>query len=168
MDTLLSIISLLFGALIYLGIFALIFAVVKAIRNNKFTFTWPPLSLILGAIILGAIVTGLYTGNEAFVHDRNCGSTMNQTAQGYMPSHLDETCANLAYGFPRKFISGQTYLSVTKQPPINLALNDIEASSKISLSTKSLAFDMTVWSVCSFAALSVIYLWSIAEPKRKK
>lgn len=157
MNLIMEAIAVIFGILFYVGILAIPLTIIKGLRTKKFKLVLPSLNLVLISIILGAIITIAFTGNEAYIANPRCSVPPNQV-----------DCTNLSHGYPRKFISGESFVAVFSKDQVSPGQPNISSLTRISISTKSLVFDLGLWSLVSFAVIYTVGVWTKATPKKKK
>lgn len=124
-------------------------------------FSW---RLAFVSLILGLFVTYLFTGQVGFRSQGDCSNAQIRTAVTSKIRRVD--CAGRTYGFPYKFISTTSQLSVvglTEAPSDEIMLG---VSSAIKFDMKKALANVLVWSLVSFVALLVV--GNSIRPRKQK
>lgn len=121
---------------------------------------------VLVSVVFGLLITLGYLANMDFT-PYDSGSGTSKCAYSYPEksgSTLTADCAGLSYGYPQRFVNTQPSMQYEERDG-EVDMDSFVISSQADFDILAFATNLVIWSVVSFAVLSVI---QILIPKSKK
>lgn len=112
--------------------------------------------LVLPSLLLGIVITALFTSANTWIPQKSCWEAYNNT----LPSSVRRVdCSNKSYGYPLRFVTSSSVVSVNAYDTSKNSPALIGVSSRATIDMPNTAIDLALWSAASFAVLYALYTY---------